>query len=188
MNIRKYAPWNWFKQEEQEDVPVRNRQTQLATSDPVRHLHSEIDRLFNEAFRGFPERSLFGDWSSNRVWPELSSVALKPNLDIKDSEENYIISVEIPGVAREDVDLEINGNTLTIRGEKRQEKKEERENYHCVERSYGSFERVLTLPRDANPDSIDANFKDGVLTINVKRQAVESSQEEGRKIEVKAAA
>ncbi len=187
MNIKQYAPWNWFKHEEQQDLPVRNVPNQPITT-PVSHLHNEIDRLFNDAFSGIAGRSLFNDWNSSRVWPELTSIALKPNLDIKENEDHYVISAEIPGVAREDVNLEVDGNTLTIRGEKQQEKKEERENYHCIERSYGSFERVLTLPRDANPDDIDASFKDGVLTINIKRQAVKSTQEEGRKIEVKAAA
>ncbi len=187
MNIKRYAPWNWFKNEEQQDVPVQNVQAQSSIT-PVSHLHAEIDRLFNDAFSGMAGRSLFSDWNSNQAWPELTSIALKPNLDIKENENHYTISAEIPGVAREDVNIEVNGNILTVRGEKQQEQKEERENYHCIERSYGSFERVLTLPRDANPDNIDASFKDGVLTINIKRQAIESSQEEGRKIEVKAAA
>ncbi len=187
MNIKRYAPWNWFKNEEQQDVPVQNVQHPSSIT-PVSHLHAEIDRLFNDAFRGMAGHSLLSDWGGSRVWPELASIALKPNLDIKENEDHYTISAELPGVAREDVNIEVSGNTLTVSGEKQQEKKEERENYHCIERSYGSFERVLTLPDDANPDSIDAKFKDGVLTINIKRQAVESTKEEGRKIEVKAAA
>lgn len=188
MNIKKYAPWNWFKDEELEEVPVRTVKRSQSPADPVTHLHSEIDRLFSEAFRNFPSRSILTDWDNSRVWPELTSIALKPDLDIKESKNDYTITVEIPGVAREDVNIEINGNALTIRGEKRQEQKEEKENYHCIERSYGSFERMLTLPRDANPDNTDASFKNGVLTIKIERQAAAGTKEEGRKIEVKAAA
>ena len=71
-------------------------------------------------------------------------------------------------------------------GEKKQEKKEDKENYHCVERHYGSFERTLTLPEDAKAEDIDAKFKDGVLTINIKRQA-KSAPKEVKKVEIKAA-
>lgn len=187
MNIKKYAPWNWFKDEEQEAVPVRTVKHSQLHADPITHLHNEIDRLFDDAFRGFPRRSLPAGWISP-AWPESSSVALKPNLDIKDDEKSYTVTIEVPGVAKDDVDIEIDGSALKIRGEKRQEKREEKESYHCIERSYGSFERVLSLPRDANPDNTDASFKDGVLTIKIERQTTAGIKEGGRKIEVKAAA
>ena len=116
----------------------------------------------------------------------MTSLSLKPSLDIKDTDEKYIVSIEVPGVAKEDVDIRIEGNTLTISGEKKQEKKQDKENYHCIERHYGSFERMLTLPHDADADNIDARFKDGVLTVNIKRKA-NSSPKAGKKIEVKAA-
>jgi HSP20 family protein len=119
-------------------------------------------------------------------WPELTSVDLTPSLDIKDTADNYLVSIEIPGVAKDDVDIRVAGNVLTICGEKKQEKKEEKESYHCIERRYGSFERILTLPKDANTDNIDAKFKDGVLTVAIKREAI-SVPKEARKIEVKAA-
>lgn len=187
MNIKKYAPWNWFKDEEQH-VPVQNIPRHQSPADPVNHLHNEIDRLFNEAFRGFPTRSFFADFEGRNQTPKLAPFTLKPSLDIKDDKESYTITTEIPGVTRDDVEIEINERALAIRGEKRQENKEEKENYHCIERSYGSFERVLALPRDANPSNIDATFKDGVLTIRIERQAAEAANTEGRKIEVKAAA
>ena len=183
MNIKKYAPWNWFQHEtgEGKNVPVRYAAEQPVPSVPIFQLHREIDRLFDEAFRGFP--SVF---RGGLEWPEITPVMLTPSLDIKETDENYVVSVEIPGVAKEDVDIRIDGDTLTIHGEKKQEKKEDKENYHCVERHYGSFERMLTIPEDANADNIDAKFKDGVLTINIKRQA-KSVPKEVKKVEVKAA-
>ena len=183
MDIKKFSPWNWFRDEnaKTEDNPIRTSQNQLMSTNPLLQLHSEMDRLFDNAFRNFP--SMLG---RSRDWPELTSVMLAPSIDIKDTDDQYLINIEIPGVAKEDVDIRVDGNTLTISGEKKQEKKEEKEHYHCIERRYGSFERTLTLPQDANVDNIDAKFKDGVLTVSIKRKAV-SAPKETRKIEVKAA-
>ena len=183
MNIKKYAPWNWFQHEtgEGQNVPVRSTPERSVSPYPMFQLHREIDRLFDEAFRGFPS-VLRGSLE----WPEITPVMLTPSTDIKETDENYVVSVEVPGVAKEDVDIRIDGDTLTIHGEKKQEIKEDKENYHCVERHYGSFERMLTIPKDANTDDIDAKFKDGVLTIDIKRKA-KSVPKEVKKVEVKAA-
>ena len=116
----------------------------------------------------------------------MTAVDLTPRLGRNDTEENDQVGVEISGVAKDDVYIRVAGNVLTICGEKKQEKKEETESYHCIERRYGSFERILTLPKDANTDNIDAKFKDGVLTVSIKREAI-SAPKEARKIEVKAA-
>lgn len=183
MNIKKFSPWNWFHDEKakEENIPIRTAQNQLISTNPLMQLHSEMDRLFDNAFRNFP--NMMGkSWE----WPDMSTVMLAPSLDIKDNADNYTINVEIPGVDSKDVDIRVDGNTLTISGEKKQEEKDEKENYHCIERRYGSFERTLTLPQDANVDNIDAKFKDGVLTVSIQRKAV-SSPKESRKIEVKAA-
>ena len=184
MNVKKLAPWNWFQNEEgtgEQNVPVKSELAHLMPTYPISQLHREIDRLFDEAFRGFP-----GVFRSRWDWPEETPVILSPSLDIKESENDYLITVEVPGVAKEDVDIRVEGNRLTIRGEKKQEKKEEKENYHCVERHYGSFERTLTLPQDANAEDINANFKNGVLTVDIKRKAHSAPKGE-KKIEVKAA-
>lgn len=183
MNIKKYSPWNWFQNEkgEEQNVPVRFDLARNMSTYPISQLHREIDHLFDDAFRGFPGMLRRG-WE----WPEQELIVLSPNLDIKETAKDYVVSVEVPGVAKEDVDIQIDGNDLTIRGQKRQERKDDKENYHCVERHYGKFERVLTLPQDASIENIDAKFKDGILTINIKRKA-KAAPKEARKIEVKAA-
>jgi HSP20 family protein len=183
MNIKKYAPWNWFQHEDKEPqkVPVHTLAERATQDYPFFQLHREIDRLFDEAFGRFPS-ALRGP----QEWPELTPVLLTPELDIKETDKNYVLSLEVPGVAREDVDIRVDGDRLVIHGEKNQEQKKEDENYHCIERHYGSFERVLTLPKEANADNIDASFKDGVLTITIERQA-KSLPKEAKKIEVKAA-
>jgi HSP20 family protein len=183
MEIKKYAPWNWFQNEkdEEQSVPVYHDLTRDIPTYPISQLHRQIDRLFDDAFRGFPSRLRKG-WD----WPVMEPIVLSPNLDIKETNENYVVSVEVPGVAKGNVDIQIDGNVLRISGQKMQEKKGEKENYHCVERHYGKFERVLTLPQDANIENIDAKFKDGILTINIKRK-VKAAPKEAKKIEVKAA-
>ncbi|MDT8384159.1 MAG: Hsp20/alpha crystallin family protein [Gammaproteobacteria bacterium] len=183
MDIKKYSPWSWFQHEktEAQGLPVRSEMARPLATYPVFQLHQEIDRLFNDALRGFP--SVF---RGGMEWPEITPVMLSPNLDIKETDQDYIVSLEVPGVAKEDVDIRVSGNMLTIHGEKKQENKEDKANYHCVERHYGSFERRLALPEDANAENISARFKDGVLTIDIKRQAKIASKE-AKKVEVEAA-
>jgi len=183
MDIKKFSPWNWFHDEKNntEKNPVQTAPDRLTSVNSIMQLHSEMDRLFDNALRNFP--SMIG---SSWDWPEISSVELTPNLDIKDSNDNYLINIEIPGVAKEDVDIRVNGNTLTISGEKKQEETKEKENYHCIERRYGSFERTLTLPQDADADDINARFKDGVLTVTIKRKEI-SAPKETKKVEVETA-
>jgi len=100
----------------------------------------------------------------------------KPTLDLGASDKEYTISVELPGVDENDVKLEVMDDTLTIRGEKRQEKEEKERNYYRIERSYGSFQRMLSLPEDADQENIKAVFKKGVLTVTLPRKALPKSE------------
>lgn len=101
------------------------------------------------------------------------------------TDTEYTVTAEIPGVDDKDVKLEIVDDTLTIRGEKKQEKEEKEKNYYRLERSYGSFQRVLSLPDDVDQDGVKANFKKGVLTITLPRKAL--PKPEAKRIEIKAA-
>ena len=84
---------------------------------------------------------------------------------------------------QQDVKVEVSNNTMTIKGEKKQKKEEKGKNYYRVERSYGSFQRVLSLPEDANQEDIKASFKNGILTIRMPRKALPKS--DVKQIEVK---
>ena len=88
----------------------------------------------------------------------------------------------MPGVDEKDVKVEIANDTLTIRGEKKQEKEENHKNYYRMERSYGSFQRVLSLPEDADQEGVSATFKNGVLTVTMPRKA--APQANVRRIEI----
>jgi len=187
MDFKKIAPWNWFKKEEEagSTIPVKysgQKQPPRQFYEPIGSLHQEIDQLFENFFRGggltsFKAGSLFNS--------SLTDGLLKPTLDIGATEKEYVISVEVPGVDQKDVKLEIANNTLTVCGKKNKEEEEKGKNYYRMERSYGSFQRVLSLPDDADQDKIKATFKNGVLTVAIPRKSLPSSERALKQIEIK---
>jgi HSP20 family protein len=188
MDIKKWVPWNWFKKEEEDAgkmVPVKRENAKEqggVPAHPLQQFHHEIDRLFDQAFRGFG-LSPFG--FDQPLFPRLADGILKPTLDLGATDKEYTITVEIPGVDEKDIKLEIINDTLTISGEKKQEKEEKEKNYYRMERSYGSFQRMLSLPEDADQDKVNATFKRGVLTVTMPRKALPKS--DVKQIEVKSA-
>lgn len=88
-----------------------------------------------------------------------------PSADISEGKDAYTVRVELPGVTKDDVKITLQENVLTIQGEKKQESETKDTNYHRLERSYGSFSRSFRLPTLVKADKIDANYKDGVLSI-----------------------
>jgi HSP20 family protein len=188
MSMKKWIPWNWFKKEEEESgksVPVRrNRQHDQAPalSGSLVRFQQEIDRLFEHAFRGVDLMPL----GFNRpLWPRMNDGLLRPTLDLGATDNAYTVSVEVPGVDEKDVKVEIANDALTIRGEKKQEIEEKDKNYYRMERSYGSFERVLSLPEDADQEGIAATFKNGVLKVSMPRIA--APQAHVKQIEIQSA-
>ena len=186
MDFKKIVPWNWFKKEEEESggtVPVRHlrhHQPAARLDHPFLQMQREMDRMFDRFFTGFgltPSRRE-GIFSGS-----LTGGLLKPTLDIGANDKEYTISVEVPGVEQKDVKLEIINNTLTIKGEKKQEKEEKDKDFYRMERSYGSFQRVLSLPEDADQEKISATFKNGVLTVTMPRRALPKT--DVKQIEIK---
>lgn len=133
----------------------------------VSRLRSEMDRLWDEYFG-----------AGRRAFRPLEEEWL-PAVDISESEDKITVKAEIPGMEAKDIDISMSGDTLTIKGEKKTEKEEKEENYHVVERSYGSFRRSMKLPAVVNADKVDATYKNGVLTVvlpkkeEVKPKAIE---------------
>ena len=160
--------------------PVQNPGNGLNVSDSLARFHQDIDRLFDQAFRGF-DITPFG--FNRPLLPRMNDGMIKPTLDLGATEKEYTITVEVPGTVNEkDVRVEIANDTLTIRGEKKLEKEEKEKNYYRMERSYGSFQRVLSLPEDADHEGVAATFKNGVLTVTMPRIPVPQSNV--RQIEV----
>lgn len=92
-----------------------------------------------------------------------------PAVDVAEHEEEYQVKVELPGISKEDVNITMQENILTIRGEKKQEKESKGSSYHHVERSYGSFQRSFTLPTSVKHDKVEAAFNDGLLTVTLPK-------------------
>ncbi len=176
MEFKKFlTPWNWFKnEEEQKTIRPHHSIGTLPVHHPLVRLQHEIDQLFDHFFQGFPSPQ-FG-----KPVERLMGSQIFPQLNIAEHATDYTITMEIPGVEENDIELTIDEGTLIIRGEKRYEQEQNNHNYHRVERSYGSFQRVLSLPADANEAQIAAKFNNGVLTITVDKNP--TTRTRGRKI------
>jgi len=152
-------------------IPVGRQRGVARTDNPFISLQNEIDRLFDDFTRGFPA---IGNGSAN----------LMPTMDVAETDKEIEITAELPGLEEKDVQINIADNVLTVRGEKKAEKEQKDKNYRLIERSYGSFERSLTLPEGVNADAIKASIDKGVLKVVVPKPAPAQT----RKIEVKSAA
>ena len=181
MDLKKLVPWNWFKKENGGNghtIPVKKSMDGTPYS-PARIFHDEMDRFFDDFFTG----SGFSLPGVGRGLLEgMDSTILKPRLDLGATDNAYTITVEIPGVSEKDICLELAHDTLTICGEKKQETQERNKNFYRVERSYGAFQRTLSLPEDANRENIQADFKNGVLTIRIQRTVLSGTR--ARQIEI----
>ena len=119
---------------------------------------------------------------SGQEWPRVSTVATSaPAVDITETDDEYRIRAEIPGVSKGDVTVELEQGLLIIRGEKKSRRDETHERGRRLECSYGAFSRGFSLPQDANPEKINAEFKDGVLNVAIKK----SPETKPRQIAVK---
>ena len=134
----------------------------------------------------FADLGVLEPWGRFRRFGELSSILgrmvgevggegeplslLAPKVDITETDGEYVVSAELPGVKREDMTLEIQEGVLTIRGEKKHERDEKNERGRRLERSYGAFSRTFSLPSDADGSKIEATFKDGVLSISISKK------------------
>lgn len=129
----------------------------------------DIFKQFNELFN----RSAGADFYDS----SLSSFS--PVVNIKETKDSYHVEAEIPGVKKEDVEVSIKDDYLVIKGEKKSFNEDKREQYHRVERSHGSFYRTIALPSDIDKDKINAELKDGVLTVEIMKS--ESKKEDSQK-------
>jgi len=132
-------------------------------------LTREVDwpfrRLFEDVFETF-ERE-FGEWPD--LWPERRFV---PAIDVVEDDDAVILTAEVPGLSRDDLDVTVEDGVLTLKGEKKEEESTRQANYHRVERRYGRFERRIRLPEYVDADKIDASYKDGVLRLRMPKTEV----------------
>lgn len=140
--------------------------------DPIRELEEMQNRLALLLGRGWPLPRNGGE-------EEFTTTAWSPLVDIAENDKEYTVKAELPGMNKEDIKVTVESGVLSITGERKVEKDEKHKEYHCIERSYGTFTRSFTLPEGAASDKISAEFKDGVLKVrlpkdeNLKPKSVE---------------
>ena len=117
----------------------------------------EFDRLFREAFS-----PVSGEGEATRTWA--------PPVDIYENGDNLVLKAELPGINPDDVEIRVEDNTLYLKGDRKFEKEVKEQNYHRVERTYGTFTRTFSLPNSVDSDKVAANYKDGVLTLTMPKK------------------
>ena len=130
-----------------------------------------------------PAGTLFDRFAGDFDLPTLFEDGKKwvPAFDISETEAEYMVTAELPGIDAKDIDVTFSDGVLTVKGEKKQEKEEKGENYHRVERSYGCFQRSFRIPEKVETETVDAAYKDGVLKLTLKK----AEETKPKKIEVK---
>lgn len=119
-------------------------------------LRGEMDNLWNQFFNRAP-------------FPEYATQEWLPTVDVAETKEKLVVKADLPGVDKKDVKVSVSGDLLTIKGEKKKEEEEKDEQHYCVERYYGSFQRVIPLPANVKSDKVKANFDKGVLKVTLPK-------------------
>src|SRR5712691_12998139 len=133
----------------------------------LRALQDEVNRLFTGNMARFDDEGIArGSWS--------------PSVDIYENKDQIVLEAELPGMKREDFDLSVENNVITLRGERHFEKKDDADNYHRVERAYGSFTRSFTLPQTVSAEGAIAEYRNGVLRVTLPKR----EETKARRIEV----
>jgi len=149
-------------------LPFFSRNWSLSRSsedtDPFMAFRRQMNRVFDDAFRGFGMPSLVGP-----AFGRMPMATLMPQIDLSESEHEIQVTAELPGIDEKDVDVVLADDMLTIRGEKKAEHEQKDRDYHLVERSHGTFSRSLPLPFAADPSQVKAAFKNGVLTVTIQK-------------------
>lgn len=133
----------------------------------VPNVFSEMDDIVRRMWYDFPFHNLQED----------ADLSWSPRLDVSETDKALEIVADLPGMEKKDINVSLDGNLLTIKGEKKEEKEKKGKHYHTIERRSGSFYRALRLPIEVESDKIDASFKDGVLTLTLPK-----SKESAKKV------
>lgn len=127
--------------------------------------------------------SLFRDFNETGDGP-LTTASFVPAVDIYEDAQKVVLKLEVPGIEEKDLDVRVENNTLTVKGERKFEKEEKEENFHRIERRYGSFYRAFTLPSTVDTENVQANYNAGVLKLELKKK----SEAQPKQIKVNVAA
>ena len=154
MAIRDLIPWG--RQDNASRLPIHSRER---NDNPLSTLHREMNRLFDDVLRGWDLPALSGA-ASQWSWP---------HVEVTERDNAVRVTAELPGLTEKEVELSVDDDVLTIRGERRQENEDKERGY--TERFYGRFERKIGLPSGIETNKAEANFRNGVLTVTLPRSA-----------------
>ena len=115
--------------------------------------------------------NLFENFAEGAGKDQLQAGSFVPPVDIYEDEHKIVLKLEVPGLKQEDLDIQVENSTLTVKGERKFEKEEKEENFHRIERRYGSFFRSFTVPNTVNTENVKANYDAGVLRIELEKRA-----------------
>jgi len=153
-------------------------------------LYKEVEKMFelvpwrrNRGVPARPRRDLFNWFFEDLTLPDFwtSEQEWLPAFDVSETESEIIVKAELPGMDVKDIDIALTDGLLTIKGERKLEKEDKKENYHRIERQFGSFSRSLNLGEKVKADGIEAAYKDGILTVTLPK----AEESKPKKIEVK---
>jgi len=171
MDMRSLIPWN-RNNNNAAPAPFSDRD-----QDPFLSLHREVNRLFDDVFRGFDLPSSFGSFGFAR---SLGNGGSWPRLDVNDKDNEIIVTAEVPGLAEKDIEVLLEDGVLALRGEKKAQTEDK--GRHFSEHFYGRFERRLDLGAEIDQDKVQAAYANGMLTITLPK--TERAQSKARKIPV----
>jgi HSP20 family protein len=154
-------------------TPSRARPRGLTGFNPLMSLNRDINRLFD----GLLQPSALPTMED----PAVATALITPQMNVSETDSEIRVAAELPGVDLDDLEVDVMDDMLVIRGEKRLERSDEDENFHFVECAYGSFQRTVQLPFAADPDQVQANFENGVLSITVPKS---DQQQRAHRIDV----
>lgn len=164
MDVKSLIPFRRAPAVSRRDQPV----------DPFVALRDEMNRTFEDFFAGFP---FFPAQPAGT-----GMLMVMPQMDVSETDKDIRLTVELPGLSADDIDIALEDEVLTIRGKKTAERQEDERDYHVMERAQGTFSRSIRLPFEVDPGQVQAAYKDGVLTIAIPKPA--QAQAKTRRIEV----
>lgn len=137
-----------------------------------RKQQNEFGNFFDKVFRDFFSPDFYQEGGN-----------FLPKVELRETDTNYLVCAELPGIKENDIDITLRDNSLIIQGEKKEESRQEDKGYFRSEFSYGNFYRAIPLGSEVDPDKVEATFKDGILSVTLNK--VEGQQDKSKKIEIK---
>ena len=156
-------------------LPALQRPAAADPDHPFYSLQRQMNTLFDDFFSGFDV--------APRAFAGKGFGSFSPSVDVKESDAEFTIRAELPGVEEKDIEVAVTSDSVTIKGEKNEEKENKGESYYYMERSYGSFNRVIPLGVETNADKAQASFKNGVLNITIPKS--QAAKAKGTKVPIK---